>query len=151
MKNLVLLLICVLAFNSFAQDSCKVTKYVSVGLSMTNGDEFVSNAFNSIDFGVTKHDISMGVSLGRGNLKGMFRESDDLKNYYYEFKVSPSFPLGYISLNLLLGVGGYFKTPTSFIEYGFGFSHSYKSFSYGCSFSNWDGLNYVSPSITFNL
>jgi|LakMenE01Jun11ns_1017448.scaffolds.fasta_scaffold9539755_2 hypothetical protein len=151
MKKLVLLVMCMWFINALAQDSCPVTKYVSIGLSMSNGDEFVNNAFNSIDVGFTKHDISMGMSFGRGNLNGIFKKGDELKNYFYEFKVSPSFPLGYISVNVILGVGGYFKRPNNFIEYGFGFSRSYKSFSYGLSVSNWDGLNYVSPSVTYNF
>ena len=43
------------------------------------------------------------------------------------------------------------NTKHNFIEYGGGISYTLGSFSYGITGSNWDGITYVTPSITFNF
>jgi len=151
MRKLVFLVMCMWSLGTFAQDGCETSKYVSLGLSMGNGGEFLTNSYNSLEFGIVKHDVALGLSLGRGNFKGMFRSDDVIENYFYELRVTPSFPLGYFNVNAIFGLGAYFNTPNSFIEYGIGFSQSYKSIGYGISFSNWDGVNYISPCISYNF
>jgi hypothetical protein len=168
MKKTLLLVLALISFGAFAQtekDSTKVTttKYVAVGLSMslTSNESFAYSSYPSVEVGITRNDVSYGVVFGRGSLKG-FAESDDrLSNYFYEFKVSPSVSLGYVNANIILGIGGYINsggqdpalgdTNSTFVEYGFGLSKSFGNLSYGLSYSNWDGLDYVTPSVSYSF
>jgi hypothetical protein len=166
MKKLFYVLFAFIALTVTAQaqtDSTKVktTKYVSVGLSInpTTNDSFEYSSYPSVEVGITRNDVSYGVVFGRGSLKGLADSQDNFANYFYEFKVSPSVSLGFVNANLILGVGGYINgggqnpengdTNSSFVEYGFGFSKSYGNLSYGLSYSNWDGMNYVTPSVSY--
>lgn len=168
MKKLFFTLIALIALTVTAQaqtDSTKVktTKYVSVGLSInpTTNDTFEYSSYPSVEVGITRNDVSYGVLFGRGSLKGLGDSVDTFSNYFYEFKVSPSVSLGYVNANLILGIGGYINsggqnstngdTDSSFVEYGFGLSKSYGNLSYGLSYSNWDGLDYVTPSLSYSF
>lgn len=125
--------------------------YVSPSLSIgnSNGSTFEQTSYASVEFGVCKNDVSYGVVLGRANLD--FKGKDNVNNYWYEAKVSPSFPLGKLNGFVLLGVGNYVDTKKIFIEYGGGFSCKPKKITYFAQVSNWDGLWYMSPGISFNL
>jgi len=172
MKKLFYVLFAFIALTISAQaqtDSTKVKtiKYISVGLSInpTTNDSFEYSSYPSVEVGITRNDVSYGVVFGRGSLKGLGESQDNFTNYFYEFKMSPSVSLGFVNANLILGVGGYINgggqntgpdvdvedidTNSSFIEYGFGFSKSYGNVSYGLSYSNWDGTNYVTPSVSY--
>lgn len=153
MRKVLVLVMCMWALGTFAQDStkCSVNKYVSLGLSLSNNTDFNTGSYSSLEFGVVKHDVAVAIVLGRGNLDGAFKHSDVISNYFYELKVAPSFPIGKICGNIVLGYGGYFNASHNFIEYGLGISYTHKKIGYGVSFSNWDGIDYVSPSISFNF
>lgn len=127
-----------------------LNKYVSWGVSMSNNSDFNSGSYSSLEFGVLYNDVAFGLVLGRGSLNGIFK-NDDIRNYFYEVKVAPSFPIGKVYGNIILGVGGYIDTKRNFIEYGLGVSYTHKKIGYGVSFSNWDGVDYVTPSITYNF
>lgn len=127
-----------------------LNKYVSWGVSMSNNSDFNSGSYSSLEFGVLYNDVAFGLVLGRGSLNGIFK-NDDIRNYFYEVKVAPSFPIGKVYGNIILGVGSYIDTKRNFIEYGLGVSYTHKKIGYGVSFSNWDGIDYVTPSITYNF
>ena len=95
------------------------------------------------------------LSIGRGQLSGtvMSNTADkDFNNYFWELRVQPTFPLGSITGNLIIGAGSYFGTSgAGFVEYGLGASKSYGDLSYGLSYSNWDGINYVTPSVSYSF
>jgi hypothetical protein len=140
----------------------KLTKYVSVGLSISNGNTYDTNdnkytfsegSYPSIEFGVTRENVSAGLVIGRGNLYRLGEKTDKLGNYYGELKLSPSFPLGAINATLIFGVGSYFNEikGSTFIEYGTGISYSKGNYSYGVSYSNWDGLDYITPSLSYSF
>lgn len=155
MKKLVLLLTCMWAIGTFAQDSInvntKVTHYASIGLSLSNGDDFNTGSYSSVEYGINYHNLSLGAVFGRGNLDGIFRKGDALRNYYFEVKSVGNFPVGILNGSVLFGWGGYFNTSHLFIEYGMGISYSHKKMTYGMTYSNWDGTDYMTPSITFNF
>lgn len=148
----------------------KYTPYVSLGLSVSNGNDYGDNqnkygfnesSYPSLEVGVTRQNLSAGIALGRGNLKGLGSSQDHIRNYYAELRVVPSFNLGVVSANLIFGVGSYFGKSTLagttttvdsvFIEYGTGISYSKGNYSYGLAYSNWDGIDYVTPSVTYNF
>lgn len=153
MKKLVVLLMCMWAVSTFAQDStkCNVSKYVSYGLSLSNNSDFKSGTFTSLEFGLMSNDITMGLAIGRGNLVGIFDKNDNIRNYYYELKLSPYFPIGKLYGNVIMGVGGYMDTKHNFIEYGFGLSYTHNKMGYGVCYSNWDGFDYITPYISYNF
>ena len=128
-----------------------LNKYVSWGVSMSNNSDFNTGSYSSLEFGVVYNDVAAGLVFGRGSLQGVFDKTDNIRNYFYELKVSPSFPIGKVYGNIILGVGGYIDTKHNFIEYGLGVSYTHKKIGYGVSFTNWDGVDYVTPSITFNF
>lgn len=160
MKKLFLVLFAFFALTVTAQEqtttptTSSYTPYVSVGLSMSNsnGVSFNESSYPSVELGVTRNNVSVGVVLGRGQLRGIGEDTDVLSEYFYEFKVSPSFNLGTVSGNVILGVGSYFDTSNAmFIEYGLGVSKSYGNLGVGLSYTNWNGTDYVTPSLTFSF
>jgi hypothetical protein len=99
-----------------------------------------------------KNDISYGVVLGRASLRDLGSFSDNIQNYFYEIKISPSTSLGYLNGNLILGLGGYINQGNRhFVEYGAGLSKTFGNVSYGLSYSNWDGVDYVTPSVSLSF
>lgn len=157
MKKIILVLVALIGFTASAQtDSTKVktSKYVAVGLSMANanGQSFDVASYPSVEFGVTRNSISYALVLGRGQLRGLGQSGDVLSDYYWEVKVSPSFDLGVVSVNPLLGGGSMFDTDkATFIEYGVGISKTYGKFTYGMTYSNWAGTDYVTPSVSYGF
>jgi hypothetical protein len=152
MKKLLLVLMVLVSIESWGQCSENtLNKYVSWGVSMSNNSDFNTGSYSSLEFGVVYNDVAAGLVFGRGSLQGVFDKTDNIRNYFYELKVSPSFPIGKVYGNIILGVGGYIDTKHNFIEYGLGVSYTHKKIGYGVSFTNWDGVDYVTPSITFNF
>jgi len=153
----ILTLICVLfATVTFAQSSADTTKskvggYLSIGLSVTNSDDFFTSSYTGLEGGVTYENFGAGLVLGRGSLRGMASKNDALSNYFYEAKTFYCFPIRRFTGTVLFGYGGYFNTNHNFIEYGGGVSYSVRKFSYGITYSNWDGVNYLTPSIAYNF
>lgn len=156
MKKLLTIILAVVTLTTFAQkkdSTAKVAiyKYLSVGVSTTNSNDFKASSYPSLEGGIVRDNLGLGVVFGRGSLKGLGKPTDSFDNYYYEVKASGYYPLGSLSGVFILGYGGYFNTSHNFIEYGVGMSYSINKFSYGATYSNWDGQNYVTPSITFNF
>jgi hypothetical protein len=151
MKKILVVLMVMASTISWGQcTEDSLNKYVSWGVSMSNNSDFNSGSYSSLEFGVLYNDVAFGLVLGRGSLNGIFK-NDDIRNYFYEVKVAPSFPIGKVYGNIILGVGSYIDTKHNFIEYGLGVSYTHKKIGYGVSFSNWDGVDYVTPSITYNF
>lgn len=155
MKKILLTLSLFLTILTQAQDTVKVNKlnpYISLGLSITNSNDFLYSSYPSIEIGLTGKHISGGLILGRGSLKGMGEKTDVITNYFYEIKSAYSLSITKsISGYGLFGIGNYANTNHIFIEYGGGFSYSINKFSYSLQASNWDGLWYVTPCLTFNF
>lgn len=160
--------------DTIVKDSIKLTPYVGVGLSMSSGNTYDSNedkksfrqsVFPSIELGVSQENVSVGLVLGRGDLlkktdkfydissqSYQDYESDRLSHYFWELKVTPSFKMGKVTGTILFGGGSYFaKTNAFFIEYGSGISYSVGNIAYGITYSNWDGNDYITPSVTYNF
>lgn len=131
--------------------------YVSFGVSMTNtnpstGTSFRSSNYMSLEGGVCYGNLGLGAVLGRGSLKGSFASDDHIMNYYTEVKSTVTQSIGNVNVTGLFGYGCYFSANQhNFIEYGVGMSYNLNKFAYGATFSNWDGLNYVTPSVTYNF
>ena len=152
-KLFILALVCLMSTMVGQSDSTKskITGYVSYGLSVTNSSDFKTSSYTGIEGGIVRDHLSLGAIFGRGSLAGMGKPSDSIENYFYEAKVSASYPIGAVSGNVLFGYGGYINTKHQFIEYGIGLSYTVGKLSYGATCSNWDGITYVTPSITFNF
>lgn len=136
-------------------------KYISIGMSISSGNTYDTNeskysfsesCYPSIEGGVTYSNISLGIVLGRGSFKGFGSSSDVIQNYYYEIKASPSFPLGIVDANIIFGIGSYINAPNAmFIEYGSGISYTKNKLTYGVNYTNWDGVDYITPCLTYNF
>lgn len=148
----------VITMTSFAQSDstkkstgCHLSKYVSVGISVTNSNDFKTSSYTGIEFGVMKDNLCLGAVFGRGSLAGLGAGNDNIQNYFYEIKPSACFPIGILTGNVLFGWGGYIDTPNHFIEYGVGIAYCKGKMGYGVNYSNSAGTNYISPGITFNF
>lgn len=147
-------LIYFISISVFAQSDStksKITGYSSVGLSLSTGDDFLTTSYPSIENGIVRDNLGLGVVLGRGNFAGMFKHGDNITNYYYEGKATAYIPLGVLSGSVIFGFGGYFKTQHMFIEYGAGISYTKCKISYGVLCSNFDNIVYITPNITLNF
>lgn len=181
MKKLILLVILLISTANFAQkkrspnsvavktntaDSTSVVKpewkkYIAVSLSISSGNTYDTNenkftfsesAYPSIEFGYSKGNIMAGLAIGRGSFKGLGTNEDTIGNYYTEIRITPSFPLGIIDANVVFGAGSYLvSTKGTFIEYGSGISYTTGDYTYGIGYSNWDGVDYISPSISYTF
>lgn len=125
-------------------ESNNISFYSGIGISLGNETTtFKESAYLSIENGIMIHDFYGGIVLGNGDLR--FQSP----NYFYEGKVGYSFPIGILNGNTFFGYGRYFGG-AGFIEYGAGVSYTCKKVSFGASYSNWAGNDYITPSITFN-
>lgn len=177
MKNLFYALIAFIALTVTAQaqeTKKEKTNYVSASLSLANSDgqAFSQSTYASVEYGIVRKGVMYGLAVGRGQLNGgvssnivgyetVFTDAtmttsvvrpiygNDIRNYFWEVRVQPTFPLGSVTGSVILGAGSYFATSDAgFIEYGLGVSKSYGDLSYGLSYSNWNGVNYVTPSVS---
>lgn len=129
----------------------KFSPYASVGISITNSNNFKMSSYPSIEVGLMRQNVSYSVVAGRELLDGLGSNSDRIQHYFYEGKVTGSFPMGVLNGNVIFGIGQLINTPNFFIEYGAGVSLTQGKFGYGLTYSNWNGTNYITPSITFNF
>ena len=135
----------------------KFSPYVSFGVSMTNSNEtadstrFSVRNYMGIEGGVCYGNLGLGLVLGRSFLQGTFASDDHINNYFTEVKTTVTQPVGNVNVTALFGYGNYIGTKRNFIEYGVGMSYSVNKFAYGMSYSNWDGVNFVTPNITYNF
>ena len=166
MRKIISIFALLLTVVTFAQEaptvettSSKVTYYASVGLSVTNlqtkdadgntvTSDFEDASYPSVEFGVTKGNLSFGAVVGRGNLNF---KNDDVSAYFYELKTSLSQPVGNANIYGLFGLGNYVDQNHIFIEYGAGLSYSPTKLGYFVQASNWDGVWYVTPGLTYNF
>lgn len=150
MKKLFLLIAVILIVqNIYSQETqSKFLFFSGVSLSLSNGEPFSETSYPSIENGIMYKNVYGSVVIGRENLT--FSEKDCIENYFYELKVGTTFPIGCVSGTVFGGYGKYFSSLYNFIEFGAGISYTYKKFSYGINYSNWNNVNYVTPSLTFN-
>lgn len=187
MKKIILMFTLLLSATMFAQevetpkvDSPKslVSYYASVGLSITNlqtkdadgntvESDFTDAAYPSVEFGVTKGSLSLGVIVGRGSLN--FKDANkleeylsenpnttkrnikEIQRYYYELKAAVSQPVGNASVYALFGVGNYVDQNHIFIEYGAGIGYAPSKLGCFVQASNWDGIWYVTPGLSYTF
>jgi hypothetical protein len=132
------------------------THFVSVSTSIPVSNS--AKAYPSIEFGHTTNDVSYSLVFGRGDFKNMFSSSkDQLKDYYVEYKITPSTNIGNLSLGFIVGAGSYLGSSTKsnslhqpfFGEIGGVVSYKISNCYAGVSFTNWDGVNFISPSLSY--
>ena len=154
MKKRLFLLVALISFSAFAQTEPKSEKernmYVSLGCSIGQGD-FQTNSYPSLEVGYVREKIAYGAILGRGSFKNAFAKEDTLGFYYWEGKVAPFYKLGPLTGSIFAGGGAYFNSDHYFAELGVGLSYRVGNYSFGASFSNWDTLNYVTPSVSYSF
>jgi len=148
--SLAFFLIAITSFSQSDSSKSKVTGYASIGISVTNSNDFKASSYTAIEGGIVKDNFAFGLILGRGNLSGMGGNEDHIQNYYSEVKATASYPIGILTGNFILGWGSYFNRHT-FIEFGGGISYCKGKMGYGVTYSNWDGVNYITPCISFNF
>jgi hypothetical protein len=140
MKKVILLaLVCLTVSLSAQVDTTKKEKkyipYISAGLSVSSNSDFKAGSYAAVEAGVQRKNIALGAIFGRGNLKGLGRSTDNIKDYYYEVKATGYFPLGALTGSVILGWGGYINTVHTFIEYGVGISYSKGNFGYAITYN----------------
>lgn len=161
-----------------AESKTPTGKYVSAGISVSQGDastagQFNTNSFFWGEFGITRNNVGIGLNFGRSNFR--FDEAnDEFTNLYLEPKVTATlvekgFAKGYV----LFGAGVYPRRLSYskdeliigepiigkdldfmsqyFIEYGAGTTFSFGMTDLSVQWSNWDGWNYVSMGLTRNF
>ena len=156
MKKVTFLLLALVSLSAFAQTKSATTKYLAVGYSIGNrvdGKHFDEISYPSLEFGVTRNNLSLGLSVGRGQTCGIAQTGDKLSQYFYEGRVTQAFPFTKeVSGNVILGVGSYFITDNAvFVEYGFGLTKTCGKITYGLSYTNWDKVGYLTPSLSYSF
>ena len=128
-----------------------LSTHIASGLSVSNtGDaSFKETSYFSAEFGLTKGALSLGLALGRSD--NDYTDQDTLMNYWWEIKTALAVPVDSFSVYGLLGLGHYLSTERVFIEYGIGVSHSWDPLSFFAQVSNWDGLWYVTPGLSYTF
>jgi len=136
---------------STEKEKCEVTPYVAAGLSMTNTTDFKASSYPSMEVGVMFDNITIAGVFGRNNLANS--QTSGIDNYWTEAKLAYSFPLGFVDGYGVFGVGTYFGTSGSlFIEYGGGVMKSFSdNFGGFIQVSNWDGITYLTPGLSYSF
>jgi hypothetical protein len=145
-----------------ATTSTKWSKYIAVGVSISNGNTYDTNtnaytfqesSYPSVEFGFSRENLSLSGVIGRGNFQGLGSRTDGIGNYYWEVKATPSFPLGVVNASLIFGAGTYLNNQVGngFIEYGSGISYTVGKFTYGVCYTNWDGIDYITPNVSYGF
>lgn len=159
-KILVLLTLMITAFVSAqeveSKESSRLGVYGALGLSIGNsqGSDFEHTSYPSVEAGISKDNVTLGLAVGRSNLADFgkeFKDTDNLSNYWYEAKTTVSQPIGVTNGYLVFGLGNYINTSQIFIEYGVGISYMPNKIGYFVQASNWDGVWYNSVGLSFNL
>jgi hypothetical protein len=153
------LFVATLSFGQCHSDSTsektKACYYLSTGLSMTNVGQnvtdFKTSSYLGLEGGVMYGNLGVGIVFGRGSLRGLGSKTDHINDYFSEIKGTVSQPIGNVMLTGLFGYGTYLTSNRTFIEYGIGMVYNVGKLGYGVTFSNWDGLPYITPNITYNF
>ncbi len=125
------------------------TPYIGLGISIPNTTNFSASSYASIEAGVMFENLTVAGAFGVNNLDS-FRGG--INNYWYEGKVAYSFPLGVVDGYGVFGIGSYIGTKGSvFIEYGGGISKTFGDFGVAIGVSSWDGIIYMSPSVSYSF
>ena len=143
--------------SSFAQSDSTKTKtsfYSSIELSIghvdpsdASIDNFNKASYPSLEIGMTRKSVSLGVVVGCEN---MFVSSGS--RGFYELKTAVSRPIGECSAYVLFGVGAYMESSfNNFLEYGAGFSYMPGKLGYFVQYSNWARTNYISVGATIGF
>ena len=137
--------------NAQKTNDTPLATYVATGLSVSNTGEstFGQTSYPSVELGWNKGSLSFGLVVGRSD--NNYSGKDKLSNYWWEVKTALSIPVGSYSTYGLLGLGNYMSTDKVFIEYGLGFSHTWDQFSLFSQISNWDGLWYLTPGVSYTF
>ena len=154
MKKVIILGLVFLTSLTFAQSDStksKITGYAVLGLSTSTGNDFALGSYPSLEVGLMRNNIALGIIFGRGNFVGIGKSDDIIRNYYYEVKTTACYPVGAVTGSVIFGWGQYIDTKNSFIEYGVGITYNRGRMGYGVTYSNWDGGNYLTPAITLNF
>ena len=158
MKKVILIALTMCAFigTSNAQDTNNTSSgldvYVAAGVSIGNSGEstFNQTSYPSAEVGIMKGNFALGLVGGRGSFD--FEGEDVAENYYLSLKTAVYFPIGNSKIDGygLLAVGNYLSTNQVFIEYGIGMSRAFDSgFGVFGQASNWDGIWYVTPGLSY--
>jgi hypothetical protein len=156
MKKLVLVLVAMLGLTSMsAQEKVEVktddkTHFMSVGHSFSSSAE----SYPTLEFGYTRNDVSYSMVFGCFD----FSSLSSPNAYFIEYKIVPSTTIGKATFGFIIGAGSYLGNPDGrdskpfFGEIGAVVSYNvYKKFNLGVSYSNWDTVNYITPSLTYNF
>jgi len=152
-----ILLVSTLTFAQSTQDGgfvegleSPITPYIAAGLSMSNGNDFQTTSYPSLEVGIMIENWSIGGVLGRNNLVSTSPEV--IENYWWEVKTAFSHSLDFVSIYGLLGVGAYIDRDYGmFIEYGVGASKEFGNFGMFAQASSWDGTWYVTPGFSYSF
>ena len=128
--------------------------YAAAGLSIGNSgaSDFASTSYPSVEFGFMKGNWALGLVAGRGS--NNFSTADQASNYWWSIKNAAYFPIGDSDMDAyaLFAVGNYMTTKTVFIEYGAGFSYMPTDhLGLFIQASNWDGLWYITPGLSYSF
>jgi len=149
MKNLIVTLLFLTGLSIQAQEpNTRITFDPYVALSVSASSH---SAYPSIEGGVCSKNMAVAIDFGRGDFNRALTQSDAISNYFWEAKFSPYYDLGSFRGSVFGGYGGYIGTKHYFYDFGVGVSYTVESISYGVAFNNWDGVNYISPSLTYNF
>lgn len=162
MKKFILIAMTLFAFTSVtnAQDTTSVVEksgvdfYLAGCLSIGNSGNstFAATSYPSLEFGFMKGNWALGLVAGRGS--NDFSTKDHISNYWWSIKNAVYFPVGKSDMDFyaLFAVGNYMSTKTVFIEYGGGFSYMPTDhLGLFIQASNWDGLWYVTPGLSYSF
>jgi hypothetical protein len=147
------------SIGSVEKTKIKWDKYVSFSLSISSGNSsgdntnqytFQESAYPDIEFGFTYQNLSIGGVIGRGNFNNTV---NGIGNYFWEVRVTPTFQLGVVNASIIFGAGTYFnhEIGNGFIEYGSGIGYTIGKITYGISYSNFDGVDYITPNISLTF
>lgn len=125
--------------------------YVAGGISMSGGNNFKQNSYPSLELGVYFKNLAVAFNMGRSNFDKSTFGSEKIDNYYYELKTIAYFPIGGIKGYVIGGMGQYYNSAHSFIEYGGGIVYSISKVDLILQVSNWDRQVYLSPGIIYNF
>lgn len=134
MRKLFYVLFAFIALTVTAQAQETKSNYVSASLSLANAfssdgqEQFSQSTYASVEYGIVRKGVAYGLAVGRGQLNGDVVSNttgENFRNYFWEVRVQPTFPLGSVTGSVILGAGSYFATSDAgFIEYGLGVSKS---------------------------
>lgn len=157
MKKLLLIIVAAFSMNAYAQTSTPEPKaksldcYAAGSLSMSTGNDFKMSSYPSLELGISRGNTAFGFNSGRSNLGKSPYAGENIKNYYGEAKVMVYFPIGSIKGYVIGGLGAYYNSNHSFIEYGGGVVRSVGKIDLMLQVSNWDQIVYLSPGIAYNF